>query len=68
LGDPQLSLQKTPLLRKLLPAAILGVAVTPLAAIVPLIDLGEDADPESLKALSECNARLAPTSKRGSGS
>jgi AsmA family protein len=68
LGDPQLSLQKTPLLRKLLPAAILGVAVTPLAAIVPLIDLGEEADPESLKALSECNARLAPTSKRGSGS
>ncbi|MFX1681825.1 AsmA family protein [Mitsuaria sp. CC2] len=68
LGDPQLSLQKTPLLRKLVPAAVLGVAVTPLAAIVPLIDLGEDADPESMKALSECNARLAPTSKRGSGS
>ncbi|WP_067271448.1 AsmA family protein [Mitsuaria sp. 7] len=68
LGDPQLSLQKAPLLRKLLPAAVLGVAVTPLAAIVPLIDLGEDADPESLKALSECNARLTPTSKRGSGS
>ncbi|RZI56822.1 MAG: AsmA family protein [Rubrivivax sp.] len=68
LGDPQLSLQKTPLLRKLVPAAVLGVAVTPLAAIVPLIDLGEDADPESMKALSECNARLAPPSKRGSGS
>jgi len=68
LGDPQLSLQKAPLLRKLLPAAVLGVAVAPLAAIVPLIDLGEDADPESLKALSECNARLAPTSKRRPGS
>ncbi|WP_431257488.1 AsmA family protein [Roseateles chitinivorans] len=68
LGDPQLSLQKAPLLRKLVPAAVLGVAVAPLAAIVPLIDLGEDADPESMKALSECNARLAPTSKRGSGS
>ncbi|WP_331613448.1 AsmA family protein [Roseateles sp.] len=68
LGDPQLSLQKAPLLRKLLPAAVLGVAVAPLAAIVPLIDLGEDADPESLKALSECNARLAPTSKRRAGS
>ena len=68
LGDPQLSLQKGPLLRKLVPAAVLGVALAPLAAIVPLIDLGEEADPESLKALSECNARLAPLSKRRSGS
>ncbi|WP_431103395.1 AsmA family protein [Roseateles noduli] len=67
-GDPQISLQKAPLLRKLVPAAVLGVALTPLAAIVPLIDLGEEADPESLKALSECNARLAPAAKRGSGS
>lgn len=68
LGDPRLSLQKGPLLRKLVPAAVLGVAVAPLAAIVPLIDLGEDPDAENLKALSECNARLAPTSKRGPGS
>ena len=51
-----------------MPAAVLGVALAPLAAIVPLIDLGEEADPESLKALSECNARLAPLSKRRSGS
>ncbi|MDH0866633.1 AsmA family protein [Mitsuaria sp. GD03876] len=68
LGDPKLSLQKGPLLRKLLPATVLGVAVAPLAAIVPLIDLGEEPDEESLRALSECNARLAPTSKRRPGS
>ena len=68
LGDPRLSLQKAPLLRKLVPAAVLGVAVAPLAAIVPLIDLGEDPDDESLRALSECNARLAPVSKRRPGS
>lgn len=68
LGDPQLSLQKGPLLRKVVPAAVLGVAVAPLAAILPLIDLGEEPDDESRRALSECNARLTPTSKRGSGS
>lgn len=68
MGDPQLSLQKGPLLRKLLPAAVLGVAVAPLAAIVPLIDLGEEPDAENLRALSECNARLAPTSKGRTGS
>ena len=68
LGDPRLSLQKAPLLRKLVPAAVLGVAVAPLAAIVPQIDLGEDPDDESLRALSECNARLAPVSKRRPGS
>lgn len=64
LGDPRLSLQKGPLLRKLVPAAVLGLAVAPLAAVLPLVDLGEDPDPESVKALSECNARLAPVSKR----
>ena len=68
MGDPQLSLQKGPLLRKLVPAAVLGVAVAPLAAIVPLIDLGEEPDAENLRALSECNARLTPSSKRGAGS
>ena len=49
-------------------AAVLGVAVAPLAAMVPLIDLGVDPDDESLRALSECNARLAPVSKRRPGS
>jgi uncharacterized protein involved in outer membrane biogenesis len=64
LGSPRLSLQKGPLLRKLVPATVLGLAVAPLAAVLPLVDLGEDPDPESLKALSECNARLGPVSKR----
>ena len=68
LGDPKISLQKGPLLRKAVPAAVLGVAVAPLAAILPLIDLGEEPDDESRQALSECNARLASTSKRGPGS
>lgn len=68
LGDPRISLEKGPLLKRLVPAAVLGLAVTPLAAIVPLIDLGEDPDDESRAALSECNARLAPVTKRRAGS
>ena len=68
LGDPRISLEKGPLLKRLVPAAVLGVAVAPLAAIVPLIDLGEDPDDESRAALSECNARLAPVTKRRAGS
>ncbi|OWQ92254.1 hypothetical protein CDN99_07915 [Roseateles aquatilis] len=68
MGDPKISLEKGPLLKRLVPAAVLGLAVAPLAAIVPLIDLGEDPDDESRAALSECNARLAPLSKGRQGS
>lgn len=68
LSDPDISLEKAPLLRRALPAAVLGVAVTPLAALLPLVDLGEEPDDETKAALSECNAALARRAKQGAGS
>ncbi|UXH76262.1 AsmA family protein [Roseateles amylovorans] len=68
LSDPNVSLEKTPLLKKLVPAAVLGVAVAPLAALLPLVDLGEEPDEQSRQALSECNATLRGRAKASSGS
>ncbi len=67
-SDPSVSLEKTPLLKKLVPAAVLGVAVAPLAALLPLVDLGEEPDEQSRQALSECNASLRGRAKATSGS
>ncbi|MET0517388.1 MAG: AsmA family protein [Burkholderiaceae bacterium] len=50
LGDPQLSLQAKPLMKRLLPAALLAT-LNPLAAILPLIDTGNtQADQQMLSA------------------
>ncbi len=68
LSDPDISLEKAPLLRRVLPAAVLGVAVTPLAALLPLVDLGEEPDDQTKAALSECNAALARRARQGAGS
>lgn len=68
LSDPDISLEKAPLLRRVLPAAVLGVAVTPLAALLPLVDLGEEPDDQTKAALSECNAAFARRAKQGAGS
>lgn len=68
LSDPDISLEKAPLLRRVLPAAVLGVAVTPLAALLPLVDLGEEPDDQTQAALSECNAAFARRAKQGAGS
>ncbi|SEL06742.1 AsmA family protein [Roseateles sp. YR242] len=68
LSDPDIGVEKAPLLRKVVPAAVLGVAVAPLAALIPLVDLGEDPDDQSKVALSECNAAFAGAAKRRPGS
>lgn len=68
LSDPDISLEKAPLLRRVVPAAVLGVVVAPLAALVPLVDLGEEPDDQTKAALSECNAAFARRAKRGAGS
>ncbi|MBC7940020.1 MAG: AsmA family protein, partial [Chitinophagaceae bacterium] len=56
LSDPSLSLEKGPLLRRLVPAALLAV-LNPLAALLPLIDMGED--DEARQALSSCQSVVA---------
>jgi len=68
LSDPHIGVEKAPLLRRVVPAAVLGVAVTPLAALLPLVDLGEEPDEQSKAALSECNAAFAGGGKRRPGS
>jgi uncharacterized protein involved in outer membrane biogenesis len=68
LSDPDISLEKAPLLRRVVPAAVLGVVVAPLAALVPLVDLGEEPDDQTKAALSECNAAFARRAKQGAGS
>jgi uncharacterized protein involved in outer membrane biogenesis len=63
LGKPDLSLEKGPLLRRLVPAALLA-AVNPFAALLPLIDLGDE---EARQALGKCRqvvARQAPAAAR----
>lgn len=66
--DPDISLEKGPLLRKVVPAAVLGVALTPLAALLPLVDLGEEPDEQTQAALSRCNGALARTPQGRPGS
>jgi AsmA family protein len=42
LSAPQVTLEKAPLLQRLLPAALLAL-VTPVAGLLPLLDIGDDA-------------------------
>lgn len=55
LGAPAISLEKGPLLRRLLPAAVLAT-INPLAALVPLIDTGEE---DASKAIDTCRRAVA---------
>ena len=53
-GAPSASLDKGPMARRLVPAAILA-AVNPFAALLPLIDLG---DPANRAAMQKCQLAL----------
>jgi uncharacterized protein involved in outer membrane biogenesis len=48
-ADPEVRLNRSGVLRRVLPAALLA-AVNPLAALLPLIDPGEDEDGQALAA------------------
>lgn len=51
-SDPDLNLEKGPLARRLVPSALLAM-LNPLAALLPLIDAGDD---DAQKALAGCHA------------
>lgn len=55
-GKPDISLQKGPMAKRLVPAVALGAVVTPLAALLPLIDLG---DKTAQVDAEQCRAGLA---------
>ncbi|WP_374674830.1 AsmA family protein [Ideonella sp.] len=62
LGDPQLSLDKGPLARRLVPSLLLGL-VNPLAALLPLVDTGSDAADQRAAGCRALMSRLgAPPS------
>lgn len=56
LSDPDISLEKGPLAKRLVPAALLAVFVQPLAALLPLIDTDQD---EAAKAAATACRRVA---------
>jgi len=55
LGAPQISVDKAPLARRLLPAALLAM-LNPLAALLPLMDAGDD---DAQPAVAGCREVLA---------
>jgi uncharacterized protein involved in outer membrane biogenesis len=57
-ADPQIRLDRSGVLRRVLPAALLA-AVNPLAALLPLIDPGEDEDGQALAACRAVNQAAA---------
>lgn len=62
LGDPDISLEKGPLIARLVPAALLATAVAPLAALLPLLDTGDPDDAAS--ALAGCRKLVDSTRPR----
>lgn len=62
LGDPDISLEKGPLLKRLVPAALLATAVAPLAAMLPLLDMGDPSD--AAAALEGCRKLIDSTQTR----
>lgn len=58
LGQPIVSVEKVPLARRLVPAVVLAAMAGPLAALLPLVDLGDD---ESGAATEACRRVLAQT-------
>lgn len=60
LGDPQWQLQVQPLMRRLVPAVLLGL-INPLAAVLPLVDTGNTAaDQQMLQACRRLLERARP--------
>ncbi|MDN3922618.1 AsmA family protein [Roseateles violae] len=64
LADPDVSLEPKPLMVKLLPAALLA-AIHPLAALLPLIDDGEDKDGHERALLQSCQRLNAVAVAKG---
>jgi uncharacterized protein involved in outer membrane biogenesis len=60
LSDPDVSLDKGPLVRRAVPAVLLGL-VNPLAALLPLIDPGSD---EARDRVAGCQALLAKAKRQ----
>jgi AsmA family protein len=56
LSEPDISLEKGPLMKRLLPAVLLAAAVQPLAALLPLIDTSDD---EAAKAAAQACRQVA---------
>ena len=56
LNAPKLSLEKAPLLRRLVPAALLAL-VNPLAGLLPLLDAGDDEARQAIQACQEVMAK-----------
>ena len=57
-SDPKLSLEKGPLMKRVVPAALLAM-LNPIAALLPLMDFGKkDSDPKADKECAESLARL----------
>jgi hypothetical protein len=56
LSAPDISLEKGPMARRLIPAALLAVVVQPLAALLPLIDTDQD---DAAKAAAAACRRVA---------
>lgn len=56
LGDPDVSLEKGPLVKRAVPAVLLGM-LHPLAALLPLIDTGSDGADERLAGCRQLVAR-----------
>lgn len=62
LAHQRLRLDSGPLLARLLPAAVLGAVAAPLAALLPLIDVGDGERRHELGA--DCKAFMAPAVAR----
>lgn len=62
-ADPEVSVEATPLLKRLLPAALLAT-LHPLAALLPLFDPGDD---DARAAVDACRAALSRTEPRARG-
>lgn len=59
LGDPDVSLDKGPLARRVVPAVLLGM-LNPLAALLPLIDTGSDGAKDKLAGCQQLAQRRQP--------
>jgi uncharacterized protein involved in outer membrane biogenesis len=63
LSDPAISLEKGPLVRRAVPAVLLGL-INPLAALLPLIDPGSD---QARSRMAGCHALVAQAQRQPAG-
>lgn len=66
LGDPDVSLEKGPLVKRTVPAVLLGM-LHPLAALLPLIDVGSDEAEDKLAGCRQLVARQQQTAQKVAG-